>query len=1083
MATPVANLIGLTGDPLVNGLLQGSAWTFTGTRVLTYSFNLNFDYTGWGQPIAAPGGTWAESPAMQGAVERALASWAAVANLSFSPVSSGNYAFESTADIALALTGDDLQQALGAVALGFFPDPGYATDTLTEAGYTRTQYPRPEGDVLIDNFYAGFQYLQDGGFGLWALIHELGHALGLKHPFDDGGNARPTYADTGMGSFDAERFTVMSYAGVSNLPAGHASTPMPLDILAIQHIYGANMAYRTGNDTYVLTLDGAMRTIWDAGGVDSLDASSLGTAVTLDLRPGSLMDLPFSTVLGIAYNCTIENAAGGAGNDTLYGNGAANTLTGNGGLNSFHGGAGDDIFVMAQDGDRIHENAGEGDDTVLSSVSFDALVHGGGMLAHIEHVVLTGNGNLSARATIDTLSLRGNSANNLLQDNYAAVTMAGGDGDDTYEQLGTSTVILEHANQGMDTLRLWSQTTYTLPDHVERLLPQDAAPFGTLNFTGNALANWIEGAAFSNDTLDGGGGADTLVGHGGADLYLVDNPQDQIIEADDAAPDTVQSSIGWTLQSGLENLQLTGNAVYGGGNAQPNLLTGNALANLLEGSAGNDQLMGAGGDDTLDGGAGYDRMAGGTGNDVYLVDTILPPMGLVLLGEAGEPISRGQAYSYTGQDGTLIASGLLDNTHDGQVDGITLTFAQPGGDNWTLEFNTHQLGLNLATGLFGDARRAAFAPVGHPGLDVFGNGAGSNTLSGSFVVTQAQFEYAGPSPVLLAFSASFEQHSENPSAPALRGTVNFNASAGPAEPVAELADQGVDTVRATVSYALPDNVEHLVLTGSAGHSGLGNLLDNGLTGNAGANVMDGGGGNDTLDGADQNDSLVGGLGFDSVLGGQGNDTLRGGEQADTLLGGDGDDSINAGKGTDIAWGGSGNDTLIGALGNDSLNGNEGFDLLDGSDGNDTLSGELNADTLLGGIGDDLLSGGKGTDVLDGGDGNDTLVGGLGTDRLTGGAGADRFVFRNPLDGAINVDTILDLQVGIDVVELSASIFTAFAGQIGDSISANTHLLFESSSGWLAYDADGTGPATPLRFAILGAAPHPATLDDMFLVAA
>jgi serralysin len=341
-------------------------------------------------------------------------------------------------------------------------------------------------------------------------------------------------------------------------------------------------------------------------------------------------------------------------------------------------------------------------------------------------------------------------------------------------------------------------------------------------------------------------------------------------------------------------------------------------------------------------------------------------------------------------------------------------------------------------------------------------------------VTVTEFDYSGPSPVLQAFSASFVQHSESPSAPALRGTVQFNAPTSMAETVFEWANEGVDTVQTLVSYVLPDNVENLLLAGSGNTSGMGNLLANQLTGNAGANTLDGGAGND---------NLSGGLGFDLVSGGTGDDTLRGGEQADSLLGGDGNDYINAGKGTDSAQGGTGNDTLLGALGNDSLNGNDGFDLLEGGDGNDTLSGELNADTLLGGIGDDFLGGGKGTDLLDGGDGNDTLVGGLGTDHLTGGPGADRFVFRNLLDGVVNIDTLTDLEIEVDIMELSASIFTALAGQIGSTVGINTHLHYNHLSGVLAYDADGPGAVAAVTFAVVGTASHPAALGNLFQIVA
>ena len=246
---------------------------------------------------------------------------------------------------------------------------------------------------------------------------------------------------------------------------------------------------------------------------------------------------------------------------------------------------------------------------------------------------------------------------------------------------------------------------------------------------------------------------------------------------------------------------------------------------------------------------------------------------------------------------------------------------------------------------------------------------------------------------------------------------------------------------------------------------LGGSADDRLIGNAAANVITGNAGSDSIDGA------------------AGNDTLRGGEQADSLLGGAGDDYINGGKGADIAGGGDGNDSLVGAMDNDTLSGDNGFDLLDGGEGNDSLAGGLNADTLWGGAGDDFLSGGRGTDNLNGGDGNDTLVGGLGTDQLTGGAGADHFVFKHPLDGSYNIDTFADFTSGMDVIELSTSIFTAFSGQLGSQPGVSAHLTYRSDTGALAYDADGAGGNPAAIFAIVGTTTHPATMDNAFLIVA
>jgi hypothetical protein len=881
MATPVANSVALTADPLKNGLLQGSSWVFFGPRILTYSYNVNFDYDDNGQPIPGPGGNWAANPALAAAIVKALATWSAVANVGFSSIVSGNYVFQSTADISFGLTGDDLVTSIGAAALGFFPDPAYATSILDEAGYTRTQYPRPEGDVLLDNYYSGFNHLADGGFGLWTIIHEIGHALGLKHSFDDGGNARPLLDN----AYDLERFTVMSYSGVASISSiGHAATPMPLDILAIQHVYGTNTAYRTGDDVYALVLDGAMRTLWDAGGRDRLDAAGLVGGVTLDLRPGALMDLGNSTVLGIAYAMTIEDATGGAGNDTLYGNGADNLLAGNGGSNTYYGGAGSDTYVVSSSTDVVIENPGEGDDdTVLASVSFDASGYG-----NIETITLTGGDDINATAGMGMLRLNGNAGANMLSAGAGQpdpVTMAGGAGDDVYVLYAAYHVVLELANAGTDTVSLQVSSNYTLQDHVENLVFGVQGGFLQVVLTGNALNNAITGGT-GNEMLDGAAGADTLTGGGGADTYVVDSAGDVIVEALDSAYDTVRSSISHALVPFVENLVLTGDsAIDGVGNGLANLITGNGSANQLHGESGHDFLIGAGGNDTLDGGSGFDWMEGGAGDDIYVVDTALPATGLAILGRPGEYVSGGGRYLYTAADGGFSVGSMADLTGDGLVDSLTLSFgATDMSSSWNLVFSTNRLGQNLAVGHYADAQRAAFAQAGHAGLDIFGNGNGSNMLFGSFSILALQIDYSGQAPVLASFSASFEQHSESPSAPALLGAINFNGPDGIAEGVSELAGEGVDTVRTSVSYRLTNAVENLTLTGAAAIAGWGNAGSNSITGNGGANMLTGGLGDDTIDG---------GAGFDTAMfsGARAGYTITKGTGATTVVGADGTDLL------------------------------------------------------------------------------------------------------------------------------------------------------------------------------------------------
>ncbi|MEN6624547.1 MAG: calcium-binding protein, partial [Smithella sp.] len=112
------------------------------------------------------------------------------------------------------------------------------------------------------------------------------------------------------------------------------------------------------------------------------------------------------------------------------------------------------------------------------------------------------------------------------------------------------------------------------------------------------------------DTLDGGSGADVMSGGLGDDTYIVDNPDDVVMEYYNEGTDTVQSSKTYNLSNNIENLILTGSsAINGTGNDLDNIITGNSAGNTLTGNAGND---------TLDGSSGNDMLIGGNGSDTYL---------------------------------------------------------------------------------------------------------------------------------------------------------------------------------------------------------------------------------------------------------------------------------------------------------------------------------------------------------------------------------------------------------------------------------------------------------------------------------
>jgi Ca2+-binding RTX toxin-like protein len=202
------------------------------------------------------------------------------------------------------------------------------------------------------------------------------------------------------------------------------------------------------------------------------------------------------------------------------------------------------------------------------------------------------------------------------------------------------------------------------------------------------------------------------------------------------------------------------------------------------------------------------------------------------------------------------------------------------------------------------------------------------------------------------------------------------------------------------------------------------------------------GGNDTLIGNAGNDTLDGGLGSDSMLGGAGNDTYFVGNSTDAVveLANEGVDIVNA----------SASYALSAFVENLVLTG--AADLA--GTGNDL------ANLLTGNAGANRLTGGAGADTLIGGAGTDTLIGGAGADRLEGGAGADTFLFSRG-EGR---DTIVDFVKGSDKIWLSAASFglkatSPFQLVVNGPVKGTGPVfLYDTSTGNLSFDADGTGTA-------------------------
>ena len=766
-------------------------------------------------------------------------------------------------------------------------------------------------------------------------------------------------------------------------------------------------------------LDGGIGADTMAGGAgdDLYYVDNAGDTVTEGLNAGS--DTVISS-RSFTLGANIENltltgtnnisATGNELENYLVGNDGNNRLDGKAGDDTMAGGLGNDTYVVDNVDDEVTENAGQGTDTVESSITY---VLG----ANLENLALTGSANINATGNSANNILSGNSGNNTLDGGTGADAMTGGSGNDTYIVDNAGDTVVELLSQGTDLVR--SSVSFTLGANVENLTLTNVSLITGLNHinpgnlndingTGNNLANILIGND-GNNRLDGKAGADSMSGGLGNDTYVVDNIGDTVTENPSAGTDTVESSITYTLGNNVENLNLTGSANING--------TGNAYANTLIGNSGNN---------TLDGGSDADSMTGGAGNDIYIVDntgdtavelsnegtdevrssvtyTIGDNIERLTLTGTGDinGIGNGLDNILTGNDGNNRLDGgvgadtmtgglgndiyVVDNASDVVVEALS-------GGNDTIETSvTYSLSANVEN----------LTLTGTGNIDANGNGLG-NTLTGNAGNNTLDGGEGGDT---MSGGAGNDTYVVD----------NIN------DTVVENLNEGTDTVRSSITYTLTSNVENLVLTGSGNINGTGNGLANTLTGNSGNNMLDGGAGADRMSGGAGNDIYIvdnaGDIitelalnGFDEVrssisytlgsyveyltLTGSANINATGNSLVNVLTGNAGNNVLNGGANADTMSGGAGNDTYVVENAGDVVveNLNEGTDSVQASISY-TLTANVENLTLTGG-GNINGTGNNLANSLTGNAGNNTLDGGTGADAMAGGLGDDIYVVDN-----------------------------------------------------------------------------------------
>ncbi|MEO1200533.1 MAG: M10 family metallopeptidase [Pseudomonadota bacterium] len=370
MATPTTNFVpfsfvspGDTGE--ARYLVEGTKWGGgLGQGVeLTYSFpsgDIAYFLSIYGD--SEPDSWVALNQAERTAVERALEDWADVADIDFVRVS-------------------DNQSTVGELRFAF----SEAVDFADAYAYAYFPWSDPEaGDVWFSYDFntTSPNSVPRGGYDYLTMSHEIGHALGLKHPFESP-NKIPN-------KFDNFFYTIMSYTASpwsddgDNFATFYPTTPMFYDYLAIQALYGAEPRNKHGDTVYRYEQgEHYWETIYDTGGDDKIVFQG-SRDTEINLNPGRFSALSDTIefnggksreTLTIGPDVEIEDAKGGRGDDKLIGNGLNNVLEGMDGKDVLYGRGGNDRLIGGKQGDRL---LGESGNDVLNGGAGKDVMRGGG---------------------------------------------------------------------------------------------------------------------------------------------------------------------------------------------------------------------------------------------------------------------------------------------------------------------------------------------------------------------------------------------------------------------------------------------------------------------------------------------------------------------------------------------------------------------------------------------------------------------------------------------------------------------------------------------------------------------------------
>jgi serralysin len=1043
----------LTGDDSIDGILTGYAWA---DPTIYYSFPTsgsiyNYDASN----VDLPNNFNLVSAQQKNAIHYMM-------NIAFTGAANDGFSIEGFTDLNITYVATPSSSNPEHIRFGETSSSLVPTAEVADfPGNSLTSTYDDNGDVWFgpsDGYR--FRSPEAGNYEWLTHLHEIGHALGLKHAHNIdsvvGGTTTLPYAEDTM---EYSVMTYRSYVGASsafyvNETWGYAQTYMMLDIAALQSIYGADYTTNSGNTVYSWDpstgntyVDGAVgidpggnrifATIWDGGGIDTYDLSAYTTGVNVDLDAGghstfataqlALLKSDGSQVArGNIFNALmhngdtrslIENAIGGSGNDLLYGNETNNVLTGNDGNDTLYGRDGHDSLYGNNGEDWL--DGGKGNDVLIGGYGTDTVIGGDG-----NDTILVYNGEYF--------------------DN-----IYGGAGTDTFDNSNST-----RANENFDFYNgvLWSDNSATgsvVLNSIE--IYKDGSGGNTIRSSGSG-------------TYFGFGGDDTMYGNIGIEVMDGGSGIDTLILAATAADYEIDLNTGYTHVSGERFINFE-NVYTSSGN---DIARGNDLANTIATRGGDDILVGRGGDDVLVGEGGEDQLYGGEGVD-YLYG-----------GTQDDYLAGGTSTdNLFGQDGNdtfaVFAGEYFDNV-DGGTGTDTLDHSAVISSGHVFNFIT---GIITTTQAIGSPTMTS--------IEIFYDGSGA-----SHILSNGTGEYYGNGGADFMYAGSGSETMDGGNG---EDTLDFTSYIGD-------IDYNMYTGLTGFAGQLFTNFE-IVKTGDGNDVIQGDNAANSIYGNAGDDSIGGGDGDDYLFGSAGSDTIYGGNGVDRIYGGADSDYMYGGGGTDYLYGSGGSDlfvvydgqyfdHVNGGTGTDtldhsavtssgntfnfltglissaLAVGtpsitdieiykdGSGGNTIyskgtgtyFGNGGNDKMHAASGVEIMDGGTGrdalyldtatadylldlitgvtnilgesftnfedvylgagNDIVQGTTGANKLSGGDGDDTLSGRGGKDTLDGNSGADELAGGGGRDKLKGGQGNDTLKGGNGndvLNGGINADVL------------------------------------------------------------------------------